>query len=304
MSFYDQFKTFDPLSGDVPAYPFSCLPAIAQRARSLLGCRKVEQITLIAETIDYEIDRYFSDIKFLELEKLREQSASTNGTVIEPESFDEDDLDIPSRENSNEVDTLKTVIEERDGYLFFLPDGTEPEGYPEGKDFEFFAVLSLWLLSDTLSWLNRKGKYTISIAGETALKAMDAVCYAEHLHESAWLTSYLKKNGEAKLEEALRKQKSEQQEWIRYCMNMKKERERKKRTEQSKKMNSARHRKTNEAKHKVIEEWANDKSRFPSAEKAGLYLADWLEKQGLKYEPRTVTQWIRKHAKETGVKLR
>lgn len=72
----------------------------------------------------------------------------------------------------------------------------------------------------------------------------------------------------------------------------------------AKTLNSARHRKTNEAKAMAIEEWQKDPSRFASAEKAGNQIADWLETQGFKYEPRTVTNWIRGHARQIGVRFR
>ncbi len=110
MNFYRKFRIFDPLLDYVPEHPFSYLPVIAQRAQFLLRYRKKEEITLIAKTIDYEIERYFSDINSLEMEKLREQSAPLSGTVIESEPFEEDNPDIPSLENFSEVDTLKAVV--------------------------------------------------------------------------------------------------------------------------------------------------------------------------------------------------
>jgi hypothetical protein len=72
----------------------------------------------------------------------------------------------------------------------------------------------------------------------------------------------------------------------------------------SKKLNDARHSPTRSAMNKAIEEWAKDPARFSSAEKAGLYFADWLAPQGFKYEPRTVTGWIRAHAKRIGIRFR
>lgn len=69
-------------------------------------------------------------------------------------------------------------------------------------------------------------------------------------------------------------------------------------------LNEARHRKTNEARARVIQDWAKDPARFPSAEKAGLHYTYWLARNDAVYEPRTVTGWIRSHAKRIGVRFR
>ncbi|MEA1081979.1 hypothetical protein [Marinobacter qingdaonensis] len=72
----------------------------------------------------------------------------------------------------------------------------------------------------------------------------------------------------------------------------------------SQSMNSGRHAKRNEAVQLVTQDWSKRKSEFRSAEKAGVYYADWLEARGHEYEPRTITNWIRKYAKDNGIKLR
>lgn len=74
--------------------------------------------------------------------------------------------------------------------------------------------------------------------------------------------------------------------------------------ERSRKLLQKRHRKTDEAKAAVCAEWASAPTAHPSAEKAGRHYSEWLETQGIRYEPRTVTRWIREHAKATGVKFR
>jgi hypothetical protein len=74
--------------------------------------------------------------------------------------------------------------------------------------------------------------------------------------------------------------------------------------QKSKSMNSRRHAKRNEAMQLVTDDWSQRKNEFPSAEKAGNYYADWLKSKGLEYEPRTVTTWIRKYAKDNAIRLR
>lgn len=320
MFYYEQFETFDPVSGDVPEYPFSYLPEIAWRARALLIGRATDKIVTVAKMISRKVDGYFLDVRDTEIYRLRSEmdvnneafetffewdgGTKDNGQWLFKDHM-ENELDIQTANNTSEVDALKTIIEKRDS-CFFLPEGApepEPEEYPEGKDYELFAVLSLWLLADALRFLNKTG---LSIAGDYAIKAMDAVCYAEHLREAEWLVSFANKKSKSALAEALRQQKSEQQKWIQHCENERKARLRDKNSMLGKTLNLARHKKNHKAKAIVIAEWAKDTSAFPSAEKAGRHFADWLVTENIvkTIEPRTVTGWIRDYAKQKGVKLR
>lgn len=72
----------------------------------------------------------------------------------------------------------------------------------------------------------------------------------------------------------------------------------------SQSMNEKRHAKRNEAKRLVTNDWSQRKSEFRSAERAGNYYAEWLEGKGFEYEPRTITTWIRKYAKDNNIRLR
>lgn len=321
MFFFQQFEKFNPVSGYVPDHPFSHLPEIAYRARALLQKCTAEQVETAAKRISEEVDGYFRDLKDCEVSRLQSEfeggdeslemffqwdgGTRANGHWFFKEEM-ADELEILTAKNTSEVDALKTIIENRDS-CFFLPEGApepECEEWPEGTRYELFAVLSLWLLADAMERMNDKSKYGLSIAGEYAIKAMDAVCYAEHLREADWLESYIKKMANAELTEALRKQKSEQQKWVQYCLDQDKEREIKAKKEKSKNLNKIRHEKNYAAKNMVIDEWKKAPSAFPSAEKAGLHFADWLESKGIKYEPRTVTTWIRDYAKQIGLRLR
>lgn len=294
----DQFERFDPVSADVPSHPFTYMPAIASRARAILRCGAAygadewckAKVASIAKRIDHELNRYFSDIKISEIEQLREQAELLESLGGAPEwPQNDDDLDIQTWENTSEVDALKSVLENRDSYLIFSKDPLpKAEEYPEGKDYELFAVLSLWMLSDSLRFLNGTAS-SLSIAGEYALKAMDAVCHAEYLRETEWLSSFAEKVGDAKMAEALRAQREEAHE---------------QKSIVAKQLNIARHQKTNEAKAMVIQEFMKDPYRFPSAEKAGNHLADWLQDQGRSYEPRTVIGWVRAHAKTINLRFR
>jgi len=74
--------------------------------------------------------------------------------------------------------------------------------------------------------------------------------------------------------------------------------------EKSRTMNTQRHAKRNEALLLVTADWSERKTDFRSAEKAGQYYADWLSGKGFEFEPRTITSWIRKFAKENNIILR
>ncbi|MEQ1741073.1 MAG: hypothetical protein ABL869_01005 [Candidatus Nitrotoga sp.] len=333
MFFFKQFQGFDPQAGYVPSRPFTYLPEIAYRARALLRNRTAEQIETAAKRISEEVDEYFRDLKDCEISRLLSEFEGGDETHVEFFEWDggtrkngrwvfkeeaEGELEILTAENCSEVNALKTIIENRDS-CFFLPEGApEPERdeWPEGFRHELFAVLSLWLLADAMERMVDKSKYGLSIAGEYAIKAMDAVCYAEHLRETDWIESYIKKKANAELTEALQKQRIEQQEWIRYCEKIRKERVLTQKSKRAKELNALRHQDTNKAKNLVIGEWNKNRNQFPSGEQAGLHYADWLETQGVFhkhsrennsyewYTPRTVTKWIRDYAKEIGFLFR
>jgi len=315
MLFFKQFEAFDPLTGYVPEYPLPCLPEIAVRARSILYGKTHLQLVAAAKRIDEEIEHHLDYLKYVAVSNLKKklQAEGTLETYFEWTGGDwddgggdecwkfnddlVDDLEIPTASNCNEVDALRTIIENRDS-CFFLPEGApepEPDEYPEGKTNELFAVLALWLSADALEWTNRGGKHGMSIAAGYAVKAMDAVCYAEHLREIEWYATYLKKQNGAELTDALRRQHEDHKKATKQA-----------RSERSKELNKFRHAATHHAKELVTAEWAKNTSQFASAEKAGNHFADWLESKDIvkSIEPRTVTGWIRDCAKELGVKFR
>lgn len=318
MFYLNQFESFDPIAGHVPEYPLPYLSEIAQRARALLGNKLPDQIERMAKRVANEIDDFFSNALESEIYRLQTDLAPGDdefeeyfewdgGTLANGRWFFKDakadELGIPTEENTSEVDALKMVITKRDG-CFFEAIEAEPLEYSEGKDYELFSVVALWLLAESIQYQKGQSRNGQVIAGNIAIKAMDAVCYAEHLKETKFLVSVIKNRSDQELREALDRQKTEQRKWIKHCLDVSRERDAKKKSEQARYLNIARHRERNEAQARAIEEWKNDTARFPSAEKAGLYLADWLGKQGFQYEPRTVTGWVRSYAKEIGVKFR
>lgn len=188
----------------------------------------------------------------------------------------EDELDIPRESNDSEVDALKAIIETRDSNFFAIENIIEPEPkeYPEGKDYEMFAVLSLWFIADALEAINHSGKHVQSIAGDYLIESMDSVSYGEHLREKEWLISYSKKVGEKKLTEEIQKQKEEHIELIKHYRNLDKERITNKLSEQGRKGANKKHTRTNMAKQEIVKIWASGKytSRDECAEQESGYL--------------------------------
>ncbi|TAK64620.1 hypothetical protein [Methylobacter sp.] len=223
------------------------------------------------------------------------------------------DLDIPTAGNTSEIDTLKECV----SFLDELSEATEVVT-DDCKPFELFAVLALWLLSDAINLINpdsinedvsqvfanldemirEMGFKTIgsninlSMAGCEALKAMDAACYAEHLHEVERII-LVHRLELTKTHDEYQNEKIKQEE-----------EDRKRKKERSAELNRQRHKKDHEAKALVINEWLKDTNKHPSAEKAGLHFSDWLKQKSMEYEPRTVSGWIRKAANEKGIRFR
>lgn len=294
MNFFKQFENFDPIHGEIPmAGNLFQLPAIANRARRLLTHRTVEQMEEVANGIGWAIDECFTDIKRRAVVASCGQRYSSDEHEKAAEYVsDEDTLDIPTAENTSEIDALKMCED------WWADIGGED--FPDGKPYELFAVMSLWMVADALTWLkcwekeeplNRTDigeNQNILLTCKYALKAMDSVCYAEHLSELNRLEAdaiYLdnKRESFAKIKcEIDRCEKSRSQA----------------------KLNQHRHKKTAETRAKAIEKWDKSRSLYSSAEKAGIAISSSLGSEGFKCEPRTVAGWLRAHAKEVGVTWR
>ena len=281
--------------------------------------------------IHLEIESYFADLKHLAVAELRAKFQTDPDAYEEFFQWDggslrngqwnyrdemDDALDIPTSQNTSDVNALKTIIESRDSCLFLPKDAPvpEPDHWPEGRTHELFAVLALRLLASCIVWTKAlHGATNLSIAGACALEAMDAVCFAEQAREVEWLNQFHQKqlreatsSHGARLTEIKEKVRSDFiAEQIEY--------EQAKQTTRSERMNAARHKSTKDARELVCKDWGKAISDFPSAEKAGIHYADWLEKKSIGYQlkgkqafyqPRAVTTWIRQYAKEKSIKFR
>jgi hypothetical protein len=306
---------FGLLSDYVPAYPFDCLPEIALRARELLQSKTDEQASAIAARIKKEVNSYFEDALHVGVGELRSKlspgdeefeqyfdwdgaSSIGNGRWTFKECM-ADELGIPTEGNTYLVDALKRVMEKRDDSGFFLKEEPPPEVFREGKDYEFFAVAALEMIASTICCAQEVRE---SLAGGIAIKAMEAICHAENLRNKEWLVFHVEYQAQKSLKKALHDQKLQLAES-----------DRQRQSKKAQDLNALRHKETHETQSLVTSEWEKEPSRFPSAEQAGAHFADWLESQKIgrkvkgefvPYQPRTITDWIRKHAKNRGIKLR
>jgi len=320
MGFWSQFENFDPQKSDVPYDPYIEATNITWRARSLLRQRTSAQIQDLASTASSSIDNYFEVEKDDEIARLvREKNDEFIEFDYEGDGFSwrlrrekEDELDIATADNTSEVEALKLCLDTW-GEL----TGCE---VPEPKDYEFFAAMALWNIGDYLRRRSHRHDFVdnkfmeIVIAkldatdfrslAEILFKALQAIGYAERLQREDELEKQCQKRIDKlelsksaaldKLAEAIRIEAVEQA----------KAEESQRRSQRAKELGHLSHQKTYEAKNIVLPLWEANKSSFNSAEKAGLHYADWLAKEGFKYEPRTVTSWIRAYAKEKSIRLR
>jgi hypothetical protein len=329
MNSHGEIDRFDLKAGKVPSYPFFVLPDIAARARRLLSPRSAEQIASAANSIDWVITEFFKANKEQEIERLRdvltrtynwrritsdEEAGYREATRFFDWHADWECGDGTWEFNQDLESDLLTLMAKKMGKVNALIecidwwDDIGGEGFPDASPAEVFAVLSLSLLSEAIAWIGycaegSRGAFRdagvpksiaalaranvgevrtiLSLAGDSAISAMRAACYAEHLHTVSGLHRAYEHRDMVRQEE-----------------------ERKRKSMLGERLNVERHRVTNQAKAIAIEEWNRDRSRFPSAERAGLAISDWLQDKGFEFEPRTVTGWIRAHAKQIGLRLR
>lgn len=272
MPYFGQFEFFDPFTGEVPFAPIPYLSSVVAQARLMLAHRTSEEVKAVAVNVDFAIQNYYVQAK-----------DSANGVREDP---------LPDYQY--ELHALQHCVNDWDNF-----GGEQIADVPR---FEVFSVLALWQAADSLNWAlaadeitvnarlngeksldfdaSRSALVRIALAGESAMQALDAIRYAEFDGYSSIYSA--QKNELVRQIESARLKKSMAAE----------------------KMNVARQQKRNAAQAIVLARWEKNASEFRSAEKAGAEFSLWLAKQGFDFEPRTITTWIRAHAKKLGIKLR
>lgn len=194
MSFFQQFYCFDPKRGEPPYNPFSPLPDIVERAREILHSRSFDEIVAVAENIDGMISEFFRQAEegfkrtmlenypqpYVYSENHQDPEAAIDDLISQGlPVYGPSDYYYESEDNMSEVDALKACIDEYD---------IASEDFENAEQCEYFAVLALWLVGDCIGWMKSPENSKIpellgilSAAGQYAILAMDAVCYAERL---------------------------------------------------------------------------------------------------------------------------
>lgn len=323
MGFWRQFDFFDPLEGKPPYKPFSEMAGIVSRARWLLRGRTRDQITRLASDADFSVEQYFEMARDDEIARLEREGDTHFCDVVGCDEdakyvFDRDkldELDIPTPDNTTEIEALKESI---GGWVDLSKDEV-----PDAKEHEYFAAMALWFIAESIERLeyrydlathqfvkreNRKlDEFDYSRIGEYVIKAMEAVCHGERLQDFERVKDRFEERID-RLQKALESQQTKTEmteQAIRDEVAAKLQQEdAQRKSEHAKKLSRLRHRDRDHARQAVLIAWEQNPAAFPSAEKAGNHFADWLQSQGKSFEPRTVTGWIRSHAKDKGIKFR
>lgn len=315
---YLAFANFKPTNGSVSFRHFDQLSSIAWRARNLLEKRTDEQVESMVSVIDDMIEDYFRTAKDEEIERLKSEGkyeyleGDEDGNYLDIKSDAESELDYPTAENTREIDALEMIVGTWSNIF-----GDEA---PEPLDHEYFAALALAKIGEIINSLeytydyktrkfekrdpkNSVESYIYRRAAEKAIEAMEAVVIAENKRETDRLESRYRKlldEAKAHASAALRQHIDEQ---VQAAIEDFKERQK----EEARNNGRLAHKDLESHKALVLEDWEKDPSAHRSADRAAVFYVDWLkEVHGVQkdYQPRTVSKWIREHARVKGIRLR
>tara|TARA_R110000823_G_scaffold305771_1_gene427953 strand:+ start:1593 stop:2558 length:966 start_codon:yes stop_codon:yes gene_type:complete len=213
------FKQFDLLEGKLPRGSPAKLYAVVQRARAILLGRTTKQVSAAAEAIDWFIEEYFEAEKTSFIRRILEHGGWELGyldyeyrteaglrDLLDNWSSEEDQQppEYPNRYNTSKFDALVACI---DNYAI----GNDSE-LPGAKLHEYFAVLALWKVADCIRSLDPPEKMrrfrkiadqfpseldklipepvfltTQEQAVTDLCEALESICWAEHLQDTAAL---------------------------------------------------------------------------------------------------------------------
>ncbi|MER2505083.1 MAG: hypothetical protein ABTQ24_04205 [Azonexus sp.] len=304
-----KFAHFDPLTGEVPYWPYPELGDSVGRARRLLSKCSHEEIHHLASVANDVITEYFALALHLEVSRLLTEGredfldVDAQGWIlgIDPERVAE--LDFPRPENTSEADALQA-------------DSTVwPDVFGETPSVQVLsrclAALALAHVGDAihrlhyqydfekLEYVHQQAKklqpYDYIVSGQAALAAMAAVDRAERLLEGRGVLEAADEHPKpvtppASTEGAIAE---EQMSSARPADGAER------RIEHARHMAAQSLRNRNASREAVLAEWDRDRAlQGLSRAKAGLRLSQWLARQDLEFfEPRTVAAWIAVHEK-------
>lgn len=330
-------QPFDPMASGVSSHPIRRLPHIALRARNILAGKLGDEVrwaqTTLHDWIEAFLEQEFQEaldldesawtygadasaVSYLlgERQGAQRPEPGTVGLVGIVGRFSERPDIRPDMSNTPLPEALELCID-----LFFDETDSRFSGWTVAH---FFAALALEYVERaefTLAGISGKppGKGPMNFRAmrvqyQTRAKIEGRMKGEEDLARAFW-SAY---SNALEATEAIRKAERsvstrdarQLKAGLALTVNKAKsdvhDSERLKRRSLAKQALEHRHKRRNEARSLACCEWDKDRTRFPSAEKAGDYLADWLEARGYNYQQRTVRDWVRAHAKEKGVPFR
>lgn len=323
---FDAFSGFDPMVGMPHCWRLDLEPLI-RRARALLKGRSRDQVHAAAASIDWMINEYFAECEEQEIRKQSKLNGilwdlipvgaePTEGAIrlLFKHGLTSDArarLDYATAENTSELTALQACIA---SYSIASDDD-----FPDAHAYEYFAVLALQLIGDALSFSspNREVRPVVHanrafrappirdtrseaeqlrdtvIGARSAMDAMDAICYAEHLHaterlqeeldlHSNLLAAVTEQNSArvAELQRALDAARQDVEEQV-------EKRTRDKISISSRKAAIQRHARTRAKRQQAIQFYIEHQAEFRSIEKAAEATASLV-----KVAHRTAAKWI------------
>lgn len=298
-----RFAHFDPLTGEVPYWPYPELSDIVGRARRLLSGRSREEIHHLASVANDVIAEYFALAQHREVSRLLAQGQADflevdpQGWIlgIKPERIDE--LDFRRPENTREADALEA------GSVAW-PDAFGEPASPAVLS-RCLASLALAHVGDAVHRLHyqydfekrqyvhqeakRLQPYDYIVATQATIAAIAAVDRAERLLDARGAITSAGEQEQAvtppvssRLGVATEQTLAERGDDARQ------------RSERARQLATLRLANRNATRAAVLAEWDRDPQlQKMSHARAGVRLADWLASQDLeRFEPRTIAQWI------------
>jgi hypothetical protein len=321
MLHFTRFEHLEPLKGEIPHFPFTEASKIAWRARAILRekHRSAEDIQNIGTDASMLLEQYFDHEKETKIDEIRKDGrydlleTDDEGNFISFNSDAYNDYDIHTSDNMHDIDALMEAVD-----WGFDPHSFELE---DVKEYEYFAVMALWLLSQyvhdlkfkfqfkPIGWIKRENnKYSsdeIASFGKMLLEAAEAIAHAEKLRD----IDRVKEKYETKIQKIqagaslalTKKDLNRIQDEMRNEMQESAKAERRQWSEAS---NEIRHRDNRSAKQFVLDEFAKDPRRFDSGEKAADHFVEVLKQRGISKSHRTVADWIRAYARANDIRYR
>lgn len=298
-----RFAHFDPLTGEVPYWPYPELSDIVGRARRLLSGRSREEIHHLASVANDVIAEYFALAQHREVSRLLAQGQADflevdpQGWIlgIKPERIDE--LDFRRPENTREADALEA------GSVAWPDAFGEPASPPVLS--RCLASLALAHVGDAVHRLHyqydfekrqyvhqeakRLQPYDYIVATQATIAAIAAVDRAERLLDAR---SAITSAGEQ--EQAVTPPVSSGLGVATEQTLAERGDDARQRSERARQLATLRLANRNATRAAVLAEWDRDPQlQKMSHARAGVRLADWLASQDLeRFEPRTIAQWI------------